>query len=122
MRRGVKVGGCVDVVTTVSLAKQLQQIENYIGRVTRDIKVSLTSNKHCAIGEEDGSRLRRRTGHMINDVKRCATRQHGSADYFFTEMVKGHGYFRQCLHRFGHNSDPFSTLCPRLAGMLTFPI
>jgi len=37
--------------------------------------------------------------------------EHGSVNFHLTQLLRGHGCFRQYLHRFGHESSPLCTWC-----------
>lgn len=53
----------------------------------------------------------RRTRRMIPDVKKWATREHGEINFHLTQMLTGHGCFREYLHRFKRTADTMCVDC-----------
>ncbi|XP_062141816.1 uncharacterized protein LOC133849738 [Drosophila sulfurigaster albostrigata] len=43
-------------------------------------------------------------------VSEWVNRKHGQVNYYLTQLLSGHGCFKDYLFRFGHEADP---LCPR---------
>ena len=49
------------------------------------------------------------THRLIPEISGWVGRQHGEVNFHLTQILSGHGCFRQYLHRFGHAVSP---LCP----------
>jgi hypothetical protein len=59
----------------------------------------------------DASSKGRWTHILIPDVRKWVQRRHGQVNFYLTQMLSGHGVFRNYLHRFGHDSSPECQLC-----------
>lgn len=47
------------------------------------------------------------TSKLIPDVRKWLSRQVGEVNYYITQMLSGHGYFRKYLHKMGKGNTPF---------------
>lgn len=54
------------------------------------------------------------THRLIPEVSRWVDRRHGEVNFHLTQLLSGHGCFRQYLHKFGHAESPE---CPECAGV-----
>lgn len=61
----------------------------------------------------DDSTKGRWTYRMIPNLARWVNRTHGEINFYLTQVLSGHGCFRQYLHRFGHATSPN---CPNCTG------
>lgn len=52
------------------------------------------------------------TAKLIQQVSPWIERRHGEVGYYITQLLSGHGYFRQYLHRMGKVSSPECLYCP----------
>jgi len=59
----------------------------------------------------DTSAVGRWTHRLIPDVNRWLNRKHGAVNFYTTQLLSGHGCFRQYLCRFGHDSSPICSWC-----------
>lgn len=60
----------------------------------------------------DDSTKGRWTHRMIPNLERWVNRTHGEINFYLTQVLSGHGCFRQYLHRFGHAISPNCPNCP----------
>ena len=51
------------------------------------------------------------TFRLIPDVTLWMKNNHCELNYYVTQFLTGHGYFRKYLHRFGHDTSPTCTNC-----------
>ena len=49
---------------------------------------------------------------LIPDVRTWVERQHGEVDYYLTQLLSGHGYFKAYLHKIGKVASPACLYCP----------
>lgn len=47
------------------------------------------------------------TAKLIPNIDKWINRNHGDTNYYMTQMLSGHGYFRKYLHKIGKCSTPF---------------
>lgn len=66
----------------------------------------------------DDSPKGRWTHRLVPDLKRWVQRGHGEVNFYLTQVLSGHGCFRQYLHRCGHANSPY---CPECTGTLETP-
>lgn len=59
----------------------------------------------------DASENGRWTHRLIPKVVDWVNRKHGELNFHLTQVLSGHGCFRQYLHRFGHADSPFCPSC-----------
>lgn len=59
----------------------------------------------------DDSAKGRWTHRMIPNLERWVLRKHGEINFYLTQVLSGHGCFRQYLHRFGHATSPNCPSC-----------
>uniref|UniRef100_A0A1B6J232 Reverse transcriptase zinc-binding domain-containing protein n=1 Tax=Homalodisca liturata TaxID=320908 RepID=A0A1B6J232_9HEMI len=52
------------------------------------------------------------TARLIEQVQPCVERQHGEMDYYLTQFLTGHGYFKSYLNRMGKTGSPDCIYCP----------
>jgi len=52
------------------------------------------------------------TARLIKQVQPWLERRHGEVDYYLTQFLTGHGYFKSYLHRIGKTGSPDCTYCP----------
>lgn len=52
------------------------------------------------------------TYRLIPNISSWIERQHGDVDFYVSQLLTGHGCFRQYLNKFGHDSTPHCTICP----------
>lgn len=62
----------------------------------------------------DSSTKGRWTHRLIPEIGTWVKRRHGEITFHLTQVLTGHGCFRQYLHRFGHSTSPE---CPACAGL-----
>lgn len=55
----------------------------------------------------DSEKRGRWTAKLIPDVSKWVNRNHGDVNYYLTQMLSGHGYFRKFLFKIGKCSTPF---------------
>ena len=55
------------------------------------------------------------TFRLIPTVRPWVERQHGEVDFFVTQFLSGHGYYRAYLHRMGKVADSDCLYCPGIA-------
>lgn len=68
--------------------------------------------------EWDAAVKGRWTHRLIPCIRTWMDRGHGEVNFFLTQFLSGHGYFKQYLHRFGFAESP---LCPECADTLETP-
>lgn len=51
------------------------------------------------------------THSLIADLQTWLNRPHGEVDFYLTQFLTGHGYFREYLHRMGRVDSPFCHYC-----------
>lgn len=51
------------------------------------------------------------TARLIPDVAAWTGRSHGEVNFYVTQFLTGHGYFRDYLHRMGKVSSPYCSRC-----------
>lgn len=49
---------------------------------------------------------------LIPNINSWISRNHGELDFHLTQLLSGHGCFKQYLHRFKYEDDPFCPNCP----------
>lgn len=54
------------------------------------------------------------TAKLIRKVKPWIDRSHGEVDYYLTQFLSGHGYFRRYLHGIGRARTPYCLYCPEM--------
>jgi len=59
----------------------------------------------------DASSKSRWTHRLIPNIRRWTKRKHGRVNFYLTQLLSGHGCFRQYLHRFGHEASACCTWC-----------
>jgi len=52
------------------------------------------------------------TARLIKQVQPWLERRHGEVNYYLTQFLTGHGYFKSYLHRMGKTGSPDCTYCP----------
>lgn len=62
-------------------------------------------------GSWDGSTKGRWTHRLIPNLERWVHRKHGEVHFYLTQVLSGHGCFREYLHRVGHASSPNCPSC-----------
>ena len=80
------------------------------GRDTSDVREAIRPETlRRWQGEWDGAEYGRWTYQLIPDVTAWLNRRHGEVDFFLTQLLSGHGFFRKYLHKRGFAS---SEQCP----------
>ena len=51
------------------------------------------------------------TAHLIPQIKTWIERKHGEVNFYITQFLSGHGYFRSYLYKMGKTSNPFFQMC-----------
>ena len=64
------------------------------------------------------------TAKLIGEMSPWFHRRHGEVDYYFTQMLTGHGLFRSYLHKIGKVGDPKCLYCgdPKDDALHTFSV
>lgn len=62
--------------------------------------------------EWDAAAKGRWTHRLIPKIDVWLSRNHGEVNYYLTQMLSGHGCFREYLHRFKHDDSPECPSCP----------
>ncbi|XP_046869081.1 uncharacterized protein LOC124461611 [Drosophila willistoni] len=52
------------------------------------------------------------THRLIPNIEAWVGRKHGQVNFYLTQVLSGHGCFRQYLNRFGHDHFPTCPACP----------
>lgn len=60
----------------------------------------------------DAAEKGRWTHRLIPRIDVWLNRSHGEVNYYLTQMLSGHGCFREYLHRFKHDDSPECPSCP----------
>lgn len=96
-----------------------EDVRCYEHRGVRGIR-SLARNITMAQWQEqwDTSTKGRWTHRLIPSLTSWVTRKHGEVNFHLTQILTGHGCFRQYLHRFGHSNSPH---CPSCEGTAETP-
>ena len=70
------------------------------GRVTTEVRTGIRPETlRRWQGEWNGAEYGRWTHQLIPDVTAWLNRKHGEVDFFLTQLLSGHGFFRQYLHK-----------------------
>uniref|UniRef100_A0A2M4BC18 Putative waldo-3 aae n=1 Tax=Anopheles marajoara TaxID=58244 RepID=A0A2M4BC18_9DIPT len=69
--------------------------------------------RSLAIWQRDWDREKngRWTHRLIPNIERWVARRHGEVSYHLTQLLSGHGIFREYLHRIGRASSPHCPAC-----------
>nr|XP_041630736.1 uncharacterized protein LOC121502072 [Drosophila kikkawai] len=59
----------------------------------------------------DSSQKGRWTHTLIPNLSSWVERSHGQVDFYLTQVISGHGYFRSYLKRFGHQTEDWCQEC-----------
>ena len=62
----------------------------------------------------DSSETGRWTHQLIPNIAEWVNRKHGDHSYYLTQMLTGHGCFREYLHKYKHEDSPECTICHEL--------
>ncbi|GBP39675.1 Retrovirus-related Pol polyprotein from type-1 retrotransposable element R1 [Eumeta japonica] len=60
----------------------------------------------------DAAEKGRWTHYLIPRIDVWLNRSHGEVNFYLTQMLSGHGCFREYLHRFKHDNSPECPSCP----------
>jgi hypothetical protein len=90
-----------------------EDVECYHQRNTRGIRKIVRSASMLRWQREWSNSLNGRwTYRLISQVSTWVDRPHGEVNFHLTQILSGHGCFRQYLHRFGHAGSPVCPECP----------
>lgn len=102
------------VIPIYHLARERQAIYRRRPEVGRESAAAEERDRSfdCWQREWDAESRGRWTAGLIPSIRPWVERQHGEVDYFVTQLLSGHGYFRAYLHRMGKVPSSDCLYCP----------
>ena len=91
-----------------------EDVECFDQRDTRGIRNTIRSSSMARWQREWSNNTKGRWTHrLIPELAGWINRRHGEVTFHLTQILSGHGCFRQYLHRFGYAESP---MCPACTG------
>jgi hypothetical protein len=89
-----------------------EDVECYDLRGTRGIRSTIRSSSMVKWQREWSTSTKGRWTHrLVPDVSEWVDRRHGEVNFHLTQILSGHGCFRQYLNKFGHAESPACPEC-----------
>lgn len=98
------IAGTIPVDLLAAERMEIYKAKSAGNHITGYFRENTISKWQQRWNEEDRGRW---TAKLIPDIRPWIGRKFGEVNYYVTQMLSGHGYFRKYLHRMGKTASPY---------------